>query len=84
MSIILTSLSGCGCVPRRDAVPANGVLGGHVCNSTGKDDPRIQVQVVDSITILVVVDVVWHAGTSAEHLEFLLGFDTLGSTGDAT
>jgi hypothetical protein len=55
-----------------------------VRNSPRKLDPSVQVQVVDCVTILVVVDVVGNSSSSAKHLLLLWGLDALSTTGNTT
>ena len=80
--VLFRSLLRNGGISRRNALPAASIRGGHVRNGPRELDPSVQVQVVNCVTILVVVDVVWNSSSSAKHLGFLLGLDALGATGD--
>lgn len=79
---VAPSLDG-GRVPRRQAVEAARIRGRRVRDGARHDDPRVVVEVVGRVAVLVVVDVVRHAGRAAEHLELLLRLDALGAARDA-
>ena len=76
-------LDGSG-VLRGEAFEAAGIGSSRVGNGTCHDDPGIVVEVVGGIAVLVVVDIVRHACSTAEHLKLLLRLDAFGSAGNTT
>ena len=70
-------------VPRRQALEAARVRGRRVRDPARHDGPRLVVEVVGRVAVLVVVYVVRHARRAAKHFEFLLRLDALGAARDA-
>lgn len=69
---------------RRQRIEADSVCGSHMGNGLCKLNPRLEVEVVDSVTVLVVVHIIRHAGRTTKHSLLLVRLDALSTTGDTT
>jgi len=67
-----------------EALPGGGVFGNSSSNTASVQQPGIQVEVVDSVTGLVVVLVEDLAGNTAPDLLLLLGLDFVGTGGGSS
>lgn len=63
---------------------ALGVLGNRVGNALGVEEVSLLVEVVDVVTLLMVVDVVGNTGLAAKELGLLLSLELLGTSEETT